>query len=99
MEGTYLLITWCPVFHRRGWFKGRRIRGQGVSDIAWFKPDGSNMSEEDWGQWFAKWLASRLIAAWLVTRIEPSRSKAMLAGASSGIALPEGPEMRRVSTP
>jgi isoamylase len=42
------------VFRRRGWFKGRPIRGKGVSDIAWFQPDGSNMSGEDWDQWFAK---------------------------------------------
>jgi glycogen operon protein len=43
-----------PVFRRRGWFKGRRIHGKGVSDIAWFTTDGVEMSDEHWGQGFAK---------------------------------------------
>jgi glycogen operon protein len=46
-----------PVFRRRGWFKGRPIHGAGVSDIAWFRPDASEMSEEDWSQSFAKTFA------------------------------------------
>jgi isoamylase len=43
-----------PVFRRRGWFKGRPLRGKGVSDIAWFRPDGDEMSEDDWQQPHAK---------------------------------------------
>ena len=43
-----------PVFCRRRWFKGRPIQGSGVEDIAWFLPDGSSMSEENWRQDFAK---------------------------------------------
>jgi glycogen operon protein len=43
-----------PVFRRRGWFKGRPLRGRGVSDIAWFRPDGDEMSEDDWQQPHAK---------------------------------------------
>jgi glycogen operon protein len=43
-----------PVFRRRGWFQGRPIHGQGISDIAWFKPDGDEMSDEDWNTGFAK---------------------------------------------
>jgi len=43
-----------PVFHRRGWFKGRPLRGKGVSDIAWLRPDGEGMSDEDWQQGFVK---------------------------------------------
>jgi glycogen operon protein len=43
-----------PVFHRRGWFEGRPIHGTGVEDIAWFRPDGEEMSEEDWEAGFAK---------------------------------------------
>jgi isoamylase len=42
-----------PVFRRRGWFQGRAIRGAGT-DIAWLRPDGSEMSEEDWDNGFAK---------------------------------------------
>ena len=37
-----------PVFRRRRWFKGRRVRGAGVPDIAWFRPDGDDMTENDW---------------------------------------------------
>jgi isoamylase len=37
-----------PVLRRRRWFFGRRIRGSDVSDIGWFAPDGSEMSDEDW---------------------------------------------------
>jgi glycogen operon protein len=38
-----------PAFKRRHWFLGRPIRGSGVSDIGWFKPDGSVMNDDDWG--------------------------------------------------
>jgi len=33
-------------FRRRRWFQGRPIRG--TVDIAWFKPDGKTMTDEDW---------------------------------------------------
>ena len=35
-----------PVFRRRRWFQGTPIRG--VPDIAWFKPDGKPMTDQDW---------------------------------------------------
>jgi len=43
-----------PVFGRRRWFQGRAFHGEGVSDIAWFTPDGIEMVEENWGEDFAK---------------------------------------------
>jgi glycogen operon protein len=43
-----------PVFRRRGWFKGRAYKGRGTADIAWFKPDGLEMTAADWREWFAK---------------------------------------------
>jgi isoamylase len=43
-----------PVFCRRRWFQGRAIRGSKVSDIGWFTPGGTEMSEEDWQAGFAK---------------------------------------------
>jgi isoamylase len=43
-----------PVFRRRKWFQGRPIHGSGVTDIAWFTPDGIPMTEENWGEGFAK---------------------------------------------
>ncbi|MFS8493958.1 MAG: glycogen debranching protein GlgX [Actinomycetes bacterium] len=38
----------APTFRRRAWFRGRDIRG--VPDIAWLKPDGTEMDDEDWNQ-------------------------------------------------
>lgn len=35
-------------FRRWKWFQGRPIWGTGVSDIGWFKPDGTGMPEEEW---------------------------------------------------
>jgi isoamylase len=43
-----------PVFRRRKWFQGRQLYGSGIRDIGWFKPDGGEMSEEDWKMGFAK---------------------------------------------
>ena len=40
------------VFRRRRWFKGRSIRG--LDDMAWFRPDGQEMTDDDWEQGFAK---------------------------------------------
>jgi isoamylase len=34
------------IFRRRRWFQGRPIRG--AVDIAWFKPNGEVMSDQDW---------------------------------------------------
>ncbi|MDQ6773188.1 MAG: glycogen debranching protein GlgX [Candidatus Dormibacteraeota bacterium] len=46
-----------PTFRRRRWFQGRPIHGEGLTDIAWFKPDGERMSQDDWRAGFAKTLA------------------------------------------
>ena len=37
-----------PVFCRRAWFQGREIYGSGVRDIAWFNPDGVEISDKQW---------------------------------------------------
>src|SRR5229473_737823 len=42
------------IFHRRRWFQGRPLHGSGVKDIAWFTPQGKEMTEEDWKAGFAK---------------------------------------------
>ncbi|KUI00512.1 glycogen debranching enzyme [Mycolicibacterium acapulense] len=49
-----------PVFRRRRFFSGRPVRqrgGEGLPDIAWFAPDGSEMSDEDWETGYAKSIA------------------------------------------
>ncbi|MBD2004431.1 MULTISPECIES: glycogen debranching protein GlgX [Cyanophyceae] len=43
-----------PVFQRRKWFQGRPIHGRTISDLAWFNPDGSEMTEEQWQIGFSK---------------------------------------------
>lgn len=43
-----------PVFRRRKWFQGRAIHGSGVSDIGWFNPDGTRMTEQQWHDGSAK---------------------------------------------
>jgi glycogen operon protein len=37
-----------PVFHRRHFFQGRRIRGSELEDITWLRPDGYEMTEGEW---------------------------------------------------
>ena len=46
-----------PVFRRRRWFKGRPVRGAGITDIAWFRPDGAEMNDDDWQHDHARSLA------------------------------------------
>ena len=41
-----------PVFRRRRWFSGRPIRG--TVDVGWFKHDGTEMNDSDWGAGFAR---------------------------------------------
>ena len=49
-----------PVFRRRRFFTGRPVRQRGsvgLTDISWFRPDGSEMSDEDWDSGFGKSVA------------------------------------------
>jgi len=43
-----------PIFCRRRWFQGLPIKGLGTTDIAWFLPEGMEMSELNWNQSYAK---------------------------------------------
>jgi isoamylase len=45
-----------PVFRRRSFFQGRRIHGSDIKDIAWLKPDGDEMTVQEWQQSFARCL-------------------------------------------
>jgi glycogen operon protein len=44
------LRTQHPVFRRRNFFQGRAIKGMGVVDILWLRPDGLEMTDEQWRQ-------------------------------------------------
>jgi isoamylase len=49
-----------PVFRRRRFFNGLPVRRRGTEgqpDISWFRPDGSEMSDDDWGSGFGKSVA------------------------------------------
>ncbi len=49
-----------PVFRRRRFFTGipvRRRGSEGLPDVSWFRPDGSEMSDEDWNSGFGKSVA------------------------------------------
>ena len=37
-----------PVFNRRTFFQGRRIYGSAAKDLAWLRPDGQEMTDEEW---------------------------------------------------
>jgi glycogen operon protein len=49
-----------PVLRRRVFFQGRKIRGSEVKDLAWFRPDGKEMTDDDWNNGFARCLGLRL---------------------------------------
>ena len=42
------------IFHRRRWFQGRPLHGTDVKDIAWFTPQGKEMTDDDWSVGYAK---------------------------------------------
>jgi isoamylase len=37
-----------PVLRRRHFFQGREIRGLGMKDLTWIRPDGQEMTAQDW---------------------------------------------------
>jgi glycogen operon protein len=37
-----------PVLRRQQFFHGRKLRGSEVKDLSWFRPDGKEMTDEDW---------------------------------------------------
>ena len=45
-SGLIALRRAHPVLRRRRWFQGRPVRGS--VDLGWSKPDGTEMSDDDW---------------------------------------------------
>jgi isoamylase len=57
LEFTQALIAFRsvhPIFRRRLWFQDRPIWHSAEREIAWFKPDGWEMDDQDWQAGFAK---------------------------------------------
>ena len=46
-----------PVLQRRRFFRGQHIWDSDLKDLAWFRPDGTAMSQQDWTQPFVRSLA------------------------------------------
>ncbi|PYM61948.1 MAG: glycogen debranching enzyme GlgX [Candidatus Rokuibacteriota bacterium] len=49
-----------PVLRRRHFFQGRPIRGSEVKDLAWFRPDGHEVTDDDWSNLHTRCLGLRL---------------------------------------
>jgi glycogen operon protein len=62
-----------PVFRRRRWFEGRSVTGSSHDDIAWFKPDGTEMGSDDWQRGYAKSLSVFLNGKGITTTDERGR--------------------------
>jgi len=46
-----------PAFRRRDFFEGRPLRGDEVKDVHWLRPDGGEMSGDEWARAYARSLA------------------------------------------
>jgi isoamylase len=62
------------VFRRRKFFQNRAIRGENVRDIVWLDPVGTQMSDEQWRDGFARSLAMFLSGRGLDERDERGRT-------------------------
>src|SRR5881296_2274405 len=49
-----------PVFRRRKFFQGRKIKGAEIKDIVWLRPDGEEMTDEAWNADFVRSLGMLL---------------------------------------
>ncbi|HEY1272664.1 MAG TPA: glycogen debranching protein GlgX [Terriglobales bacterium] len=63
-----------PVFRRRNFFQGRSIKGAGVKDILWLRPDGREMTDEEWGKESARCLGVFLAGEALEEKDERGRA-------------------------
>jgi len=52
-----------PIFRRRNFFQGRAIKGAGITDLIWLRPDGREMTDEEWNMEYARTLGVFLSGA------------------------------------
>ena len=57
-----------PVLRRRKFFQGRPIRGSEVKDITWLRPDGREMTEDDW-QMMELWTIGMRLAGGVIGEV------------------------------
>ncbi|MBK9711592.1 MAG: glycogen debranching protein GlgX [Kouleothrix sp.] len=63
LEFTRLLIRLRnehPALHRRRFFQGRSIHGSHVYDVEWFRPDGHELTDEEWSDIWVRCLGMKL---------------------------------------
>jgi glycogen operon protein len=60
VRNVILLRKTHPVLRRHKFFQGRYIRGSEIKDIAWFSPDGHEMTDEEWNAESVRYLGVRL---------------------------------------
>ncbi|HSJ24653.1 MAG TPA: glycogen debranching protein GlgX [Longimicrobiales bacterium] len=48
-----------PVFRRRKFFQGRRLRGSDVQDLTWFNADGREMDDREWSEGWVRTVGVR----------------------------------------
>jgi isoamylase len=48
-----------PVFQRKKYFQGRRLRGSDIRDLSWLRPDGEPMTDEEWDAGWVRTLGVR----------------------------------------
>ena len=85
-----------PVLRRRSFFRGRPINPSGVKDVAWLKPDGSEMTEPDWHQPKAQTLGMLLPGAATDERDDRGRP---IAGETLLLLLNAGERTRHFALP
>jgi len=62
-----------PIWRRRDFFKGVPAGDAGRKDVAWLKPDGQEMTAEEWEKEFARCLGMWLNGDWLPESDERGR--------------------------
>ncbi len=67
------LVKEHPIFQRHKWFQGRPLHGAGITDILWYKPDGGEMSDQNWREDHARSLGVFLNGKGIQTKDEYGR--------------------------
>ncbi|MBT2325466.1 glycogen debranching protein GlgX [Variovorax paradoxus] len=57
-----------PTFRRRNFFDGKPMEGGSVKDVCWLKPDGHEMTPEDWNDPHARCLAMLISGSGITER-------------------------------
>jgi glycogen operon protein len=60
VRGLLALRREHPTFRRRGFFHGRDTRDPRIEDVRWCRPDGAEMTGDDWATGYARSVAALL---------------------------------------